>query len=119
MSDIVLIKQRQSSREEKIEKPLFYVINLEPDIFADKTDICRNCFIFMYENQIRSNAIIMDAYTCYDKLRKGEVCTITKPLTKDIAETYLQPIQSALIRYRNRHSLDNSINDISAIVREV
>lgn len=119
MPDIVLIKQRQSSREEKIEKPLFYVINLEPTVFSDEIGICPGCFISMYKNQISSNAIVMDAHTCYDKLSKGEVCTITKPLTRDIAETYLRSIQTALIRYVNKHSLDGSITVINAVVREV
>jgi hypothetical protein len=111
--------QKQPVKQKKTELPKLYVINLEPAIFSYEIGICPNCFIFMYENQIRSNAIVMDAHTCYNKLMKGEVCTITKPLTKDIAETYLQPIQTALIRYRNKHNLDNSITDINAIIREV
>lgn len=119
MPDIVLIKQRQSSREEKIEKPRFYVINLEPGNFSAQVNICPVCFIFTYRNNIKSNVVTMDAFECYDKLSKGEICTITKPLTKDMAETYLQPIQRALTRYQNKHNLDDSVTAINAIIRAV
>lgn len=113
-------KETQPAKQDRIEKPKLYVINLVTKVEEGNFTIviCSNCFITLYNAFPGKQYIILSPIDCFRDLRLTGKTTITKPTTKDVALTYVSQMNDILRSYYEAHQVQH-MSKIIAEIEEV
>jgi hypothetical protein len=88
--DTVIKRKTQSTIQEQLSQPKLYVIILVAKVEEGSfvITLCPNCFIEFFKTFPGKQYIIITPHDCFNDLKSTGKTIITKPLSKQIAETY-------------------------------